>query len=86
MAKRSKGAMDIDISGHHLVPRHEVVDRKTAKGIIEDLGVEPANLPKIFTDDPAIRRLDLMPGDIVKVTRSSRTAGKTVIYRLVVER
>ncbi len=86
MAKRSKGAVDIDISSHHLVPRHELVNAGEAKGMLVGLGLTPANLPKIYTDDPAIRGMGAKQGDIVRVTRSSHTAGKFIVYRLVVER
>jgi DNA-directed RNA polymerase subunit H len=53
---------------------------------IKDLGFAPSSLPKIFVDDPSIRRMNPEAGDIVMIIRSSPTAGKLVIYRLVVER
>jgi len=84
--KGSKSKVNIDVSDHHLVPLHEVLPIKEGLKAVKEAGFKPASLPKIFSDDPAIKRMGPEPGDIVKVIRSSPTAGKLVIYRLVVER
>ena len=38
-----------------------------------------------FTIDPAILGLGVKPGDMIKITRSSPTAGESLYYRYVVE-
>ncbi len=84
--KGSKSKVDLDVSDHHLVPVHEILPSKEGLKAVKEAGFTPANLPKIFSDDPAIKRQGPEAGDIVKIIRSSPTAGKLVIYRLVVER
>ena len=50
---------------------------------IYNIGVE--ELPKISIYDAAIVDLGLSPGDVVKITRDSETAGKSIFYRVVIE-
>ncbi|HIO32036.1 MAG TPA: DNA-directed RNA polymerase subunit H, partial [Candidatus Nitrosopelagicus sp.] len=42
-------------------------------------------LPLIFVTDPAIVGLGVKPGDMIKITRKSATAGESLYYRYVVE-
>jgi DNA-directed RNA polymerase subunit H len=42
-------------------------------------------LPLIFVNDPAILELGVKPGDMIKITRKSPTAGQSYYYRYVVE-
>jgi DNA-directed RNA polymerase subunit H len=39
----------------------------------------------IFVNDPAIIGLGVKPGDMIKITRKSATAGESIYYRYVVE-
>lgn len=77
--------MKIDISKHILVPTHILLSKEEAKEVMKKYNVKPENLPKILESDPAIRELDAKPGQIVKIIRDSRTAGKVEVYRLVVK-
>jgi len=47
--------------------------------------VQPYQFPRLRTSDPGAKAIDAKPGDIVKITRASPTAGKYVSYRYVVE-
>jgi DNA-directed RNA polymerase subunit H len=42
-------------------------------------------LPKIRSNDPAAKVINAQPGQIVRITRNSPTAGKAVAFRLTVE-
>jgi DNA-directed RNA polymerase subunit H len=42
-------------------------------------------LPKIKTSDVVVMQIGAKPGDILKITWKSLTAGKAVAYRLVIE-
>jgi len=71
---------------HILVPRHELVpnsehDEFLAKNKIKN----KSNLPLIkYHEDMIARVMGLMPGDIVKITRPSPSAGEYVSYRMCV--
>jgi DNA-directed RNA polymerase subunit H len=77
----------MDVSDHELVPDHTVLDGDDVEDVLEEYNVEKTDLPKIKRTDPAMRDLeaDVATGDVVRVTRDSRTADQAVVYRLVVE-
>ncbi len=76
--------MKIRLQDHILVPKHEVLSKEEAEELLRVLGVSKEQLPKIRADDPIVKEIGAKPGDIVKITRESLTAGKSVFYRLVV--
>ncbi|MCC6033732.1 MAG: DNA-directed RNA polymerase subunit H [Desulfurococcaceae archaeon] len=69
---------------HELVPEHEVLKPEEAIEVLRSLGVRPEQLPYIRASDPVARAIGAKPGDIVKITRKSPTAGKIVVYRFVI--
>ncbi len=73
-----------DVDKHVLVPKHTKVSEKEKKDIIEKYNITVYDLPLIKKNDPAIKYLDVKPGDIVKITRKSATAGEAAFYRCVV--
>jgi DNA-directed RNA polymerase subunit H len=75
----------LDIMMHNLVPLHEIISEKEQKEIMEKYNVTPDQLPKILNTDPVSIFIGAQPGQIIKVTRESRTAKEAVAYRLVVE-
>jgi len=77
----------VDVSDHELVPDHTVLDGDGIEGVLEEYNIEKTDLPKIKRTDPALRDLaaDVEAGDVVRVTRDSRTADQAVVYRLVVD-
>jgi DNA-directed RNA polymerase subunit H len=40
----------------------------------------------IKNSDPVAKAIGAKPGDILKITRNSQTAGRAIAYRYVVER
>ena len=42
-------------------------------------------LPKILSEDPALEKLSVKEGDVIKIERESETAGVSVYYRIVIE-
>ncbi|MGZ4856902.1 MAG: DNA-directed RNA polymerase subunit H [Methanobacteriaceae archaeon] len=74
-----------DILKHELVPDHVVLSKSDVKKIIKNLDIHPEQLPKIKSDDPVVKAIEAKPGDILKITRKSQTAGKFITYRLVLE-
>ena len=55
------------------------------KQILKKYNTKPSQLPYIMISDKGIEDLDVRPGDIIKITRKSPTAGESVYYRYVVE-
>jgi DNA-directed RNA polymerase subunit H len=73
------------VPDHVYVPKHEIMTKKEAEQIIKDFNCNPTELPFIFVTDPAILGLGVKPGDMIKITRKSGTAGESFYYRYVVE-
>ena len=70
---------------HIYVPKHQIITKKEAEAVLEKHHCKPTDLPLIFSDDPAILLLGVKPGDMIKITRNSATAGDSLYYRYVVE-
>ncbi|HYD02910.1 MAG TPA: DNA-directed RNA polymerase subunit H [Alphaproteobacteria bacterium] len=83
--RKTKPTEKLDVSNHILVPKHEKCSETEKKSVLKTYGVEIKDLPKISINDAAIVDMELSPGDLVKVTRNSQTAGKTIFYRVVIE-
>ncbi len=72
-----------NIFKHELVPKHEILPPEEAKELLEKYRVKPYQLPHIKISDTAAIAIGAKSGDILKITRKSRTAGKHVSYRYV---
>jgi len=83
--KKSKPTEMLDVSNHVLVPKHEKCSETEKKAVLKKYNVTIADLPKISIYDAAITDMNLAPGDLVKITRDSPTAGNTIFYRVVIE-
>ena len=77
-------AAKFDVTKHELVPKHTKLSEKEMKELFDKYAIEVQNLPRIFSNDPAIVHLDVQEGDVVKISRKSPTAGETVFYRRVI--
>jgi len=71
---------------HALVPKHEIVPRDTHTEFMKSIrATSKAQLPLIrFHEDMIARIMALSPGDIVKITRPSPSAGVYTSYRVCV--
>ena len=70
---------------HVYVPKHEIMTKKDAEEVLKKFNCTPTQLRLIFVNDPAIVGLGVKPGDMIKITRKSGTAGVSLYYRYVVE-
>ncbi len=75
--------MSFDIHKHELVPKHTKLSDSEKSKLFAEYNIEGKGLPKISKSDPAIEKLDLKAGDIIKIERISKTAGITNYYRQV---
>ncbi len=73
----------IDVSGHILVPKHEILSESEKNKLFEQYRITIKEMPRIQADDPAIVHLKAKPGDMIKITRKSPTAGTVYYYRVV---
>jgi DNA-directed RNA polymerase subunit H len=73
------------VPDHVYVPKHEIMTKKEAEDVLKKFNCKPTELPLIFVNDPAILGLGIKPGDMIKITRKSPTAGESIYYRYVVE-
>jgi DNA-directed RNA polymerase I, II, and III subunit RPABC1 len=78
--------LQYNVTRHELVPKHEVIsDEAEIEELVTQLQVKhKGQLPVILKLDPVSRYLGVKAGQIMKITRSSPSAGETVFYRVVV--
>ena len=70
------------ITNHIFQPRHEILSKNEEQEVLKQYNTQ---LPYIMLSDKGLEDLDVRPGDIIKITRKSPTAGESVYYRYVVE-
>ncbi len=84
-SKKASTELNIDISKHILVPKHELLSEEEKEKVLKELGIVFRQLPKIKINDPAIKHLNAKPGDVIKIIRKSPISGEIVYYRGVIE-
>ena len=80
MAKKSKKediVEEIKVTDHVLVPKHEILQEEEKKKILTEFNATEEQFPYLFSIDPVVREIGAKPGDMVKITRVSDTAGET---------
>ena len=75
---------NIDIRKHMLVPEHSKLTKEKIQELLEKYNLSLNELPKILLTDPAIEKLNVKPGDVIKIIRDSQTLGKSIYYRVVI--
>ena len=68
---------------HYLVPKHELVPKEKVDEVLHQFGATIEKLPQLSRVDPIVEELGAQRGDLIKITRDSRTAGRTIYYRVV---
>lgn len=74
-----------DLFEHKLVPKHEILTEEEKTELLARYRVQAYQLPQISSLDPTVKAIGAKPGDILRVTRKSPTAGEHIAYRYVVE-
>lgn len=66
-----------------LVPKHEIMSEDEISEEFSDVDYDYKNLPKIKSNDPVVKAIGAEPGNVLRITRDSQTAGVFVTYRIV---
>lgn len=74
----------VDVSEHELVPEHAVLDEEAVEAMLDEYDIDRTELPKIQRRDPALPD-EATVGDVIEITRASRTTDEATVYRLVIE-
>lgn len=72
------------ILNHELVPHQKILSDADLKKLCTQLNITKNQLPQMYDNDPIVELLGAKVGDVIKIKRSSQTAGQTDYYRLVV--
>lgn len=72
-----------DLFYHELVPEHVIADDDEIGLVLDHYGLTRDQIPRIFRDDPAAKVLGAKPGQVIRISRESDTAGSVYYYRLV---
>jgi len=73
-----------DIFEHQLVPQHKIINEEEQEELKGRFQAESYKFPWIKVTDPITIILGAKPGQVLKVTTKSQTAGKYDSYRYVV--
>lgn len=74
----------VNITHHELVPKHYPLGVEEAKKILDAYSLQVSMLPRILSKDPIVQYFGLEKGSVVRITRTSETAGEYTTYRQVV--
>ena len=75
--------MKIDIQDHMLVPKHEIMTEEEISEEFSEVDYNFKDLPKIKSEDPVVKAIGAEPGNVLRITRESQTAGVFITYRIV---
>ncbi|MDD2473814.1 MULTISPECIES: DNA-directed RNA polymerase subunit H [unclassified Methanoculleus] len=76
----------LDVLKHEMVPDHQIMGEAEVSDLLATYHISLEQLPKIYHDDPAVKAIGADVGNVIRITRESRTAGRAEAYRLVVKR
>ena len=77
--------MGLDITKLTLVAVHSKISDNEKDKILSAMQAITSQLPRIKISDPAIAKLVVKAGDIIKIERKSPTAGVSFYYRVVID-
>ena len=76
----------LNVLKHDMVPDHEIMSEEEVSALLTTYNITTEQLPKVFHDDPAVKTIGAEADDVIRIIRTSHTAGRAESYRLVVKR
>ncbi|HNI42034.1 MAG: DNA-directed RNA polymerase subunit H [Methanomicrobiales archaeon] len=76
----------LNVLDHAMVPDHQIMTEEELTGLLSLYKITSEQLPRIYHDDPAVKTIGAKPGDVIRIIRTSHTAGRAESYRLVIRR
>jgi len=76
---------DVTLLDHEMVPKHDILTEVEEKLVLKKYNVSSAQFPKLYHSDPITKEIGAEVGQIIKITRKSKTSGKSIAYRIVVD-
>ena len=73
------------VSTHFLIPKHELLTKEESAQVLARFNASPSQFPYIQSTDSIAKEIGAKPGDFIRITRTSETAGVSTYYRYVVE-
>ncbi|MHA1633751.1 MAG: DNA-directed RNA polymerase subunit H [Candidatus Thorarchaeota archaeon] len=77
------GYASFDLFEHELVPKHWIASDEEIELVLSHYKINKTQLPRIAFDDPAVKVLGALRGQILRIERKSLTSGSSYYYRLI---
>ena len=77
--------LQFDITTHRLYQPHRVLNEEEKAAVLKKYNAKQDQLMSIDSQDPPIKCIGAIPGDVIEVLRPSDVAGVRVVYRNCVE-
>ncbi|MEK6835978.1 MAG: DNA-directed RNA polymerase subunit RpoH/Rpb5 C-terminal domain-containing protein [Nanoarchaeota archaeon] len=74
---------EIKVEKHVYVPEHVKLTEEDSEELLKHYNVARKQLPRILREDPALTKLDVKKGDIIKIIRRNNMH-ETYFYRVVI--
>ncbi|HOT03345.1 MAG TPA: DNA-directed RNA polymerase subunit H [Methanolinea sp.] len=79
-------SIKLNVLEHAMVPDHQIMSEEEVQQLYSLYNITSEQLPKIYHDDPAVKVIGAKVGDVIRIVRTSHTAGRAESYRLVIKR
>jgi DNA-directed RNA polymerase subunit H len=69
-----------------MVPDHKIMSDEEVTELLTRYNISTDQLPKVYHDDPAVKSIGASADEVIRIIRTSHTAGRAEAYRLVIKR
>ncbi|AGB02076.1 MULTISPECIES: DNA-directed RNA polymerase subunit H [Methanoregula] len=76
----------LNVLEHVMVPDHQIMSEDEVSELLTRYNITTEQLPKIYHDDPAVKTIGAEADDVIRIIRTSHTAGRAEAYRLVIRK